>query len=106
MNIIGISGIDQNIAFKVQEFPGLSERQYRINQGFDSAAVLVSGRGIGAAAAEERFARVKATGDFPVRAVQYCLPAGKLQTSEVALLAHGFGYEPNQSAFLEEEYGR
>jgi len=35
MNIIGITGVHQNIAFKTREFPGLSKRQYRINQGFD-----------------------------------------------------------------------
>jgi carbamoyltransferase len=106
MNIIGISGIDQNIAFKTREFPGLSKRQYRINQGFDSAAALVSGGGIVAAAAEERFTREKATGDFPARAIQYCLAAGNLKIKDVDYLAHGFAYEPYKSAFQEPEFAR
>lgn len=106
MNIIGISGVHQNIAFKKREFPGLSSRQYRINQGFDSAAALVGRDGVVAAAAEERFTREKATGDFPVRAIQYCLQAGNLKISEVDFLAHGFAYEPFQAAFQEPEYAQ
>ena len=78
MNIIGISGLHQNVAFKTKQFPGLSPRQYRINQGFDSAAALVRSGQVVAAAAEERFTRQKATGDFPVRAIHYCLAAGNL----------------------------
>ncbi|HWX21798.1 MAG TPA: carbamoyltransferase C-terminal domain-containing protein [Candidatus Binatia bacterium] len=106
MNIIGISGVHQNVAFKVREFPGLSQRQYRINQGFDSAAALVNAGGVVAAAAEERFTRDKATGDFPVRAMQCCLEAGGIKISEVDFLAHGFAYEPFQSAFQEPDYAR
>ena len=106
MNIIGISGIHQNVAFKAREFPGLSRRQYRINQGFDSAAALVNGDGVVAAAAEERFTREKATGDFPLRAIQYCLQAGNIKIHEVDYLAHGFAYEPFRSAFQEPEYAR
>jgi carbamoyltransferase len=104
MNIIGISGVHQNVAFKTREFPGLTRRQYRINQGFDSAAALVSASGVVAAAAEERFTREKATGDFPVRTIQYCLQAGGLNIDEVDFLAHGFAYEPFRSAFQEPEY--
>jgi len=106
MNIVGISGVHQNVAFKAGEFPGLSERQYRINQGFDSAAALVDARGVVAAAAEERFTRDKATGDFPARAIQYCLQAGGIKINEVDFLAHGFAYEPYQSAFQEADYAR
>ncbi len=106
MNIIGISGVHQNMAFKAREFPGLTKRQYRISQGFDSAAALVNGSGVVAAAAEERFTREKATGDFPVRAIQYCLHAGNLNINDVDFLAHGFAYEPFESAFQEPEYAR
>src|SRR5690349_14573992 len=106
MNIIGISGVHQNIAFKALEFPGLSPRQYRINQGFDSAAALVGPEGIVAAAAEERFTREKATGGFPVRAIQHCLQSGNLEINDVDFLAHGFAYEPFESAFQEPEYAR
>jgi carbamoyltransferase len=106
MKIIGISGVDQNVAFKVREFPGLSKREYRINQGFDSAAALVDAGEVIAAAAEERFTREKATGDFPAQAIQYCLRAGKIKISEVDFLAHGFAYEPFRSAFQEPEHAR
>src|SRR3954470_9066925 len=70
MNVIGISGVHRSVAFKEREFPGLTRRQYRIAQGFDSAAALVGEGGVVAAAAEERFTREKATGDFPVRSIQ------------------------------------
>jgi len=55
VNVIGISGLDNSMRFKKREFPGLSARQYRIAQGYDSAAALVSSCGVQAAAAEERF---------------------------------------------------
>jgi carbamoyltransferase len=106
MKIIGISGVHQNITFKRREFPGLSPRQYRINQGFDSAAALVDGSRVIAAAAQERFTREKATGDFPVRAIEYCLRSGNIKLDEVDFLAHGFAYKPFQSAFEEPEYAR
>ncbi|HEY5910147.1 MAG TPA: carbamoyltransferase C-terminal domain-containing protein [Verrucomicrobiae bacterium] len=106
MNIIGISGVDQNILFKTREFPGLTPREYRINQGFDSAAALLGAEGVIAAAAEERFTREKATGDFPVRAIEYCLEAGNLKINEVDFLAHGFAYEPFRAAFQEPEHAR
>ena len=106
MNIIGISGVDQNIAFKVREFPNLSKREYRINQGFDSAAALVRQGEVVAAAAEERFTREKATGDFPVRAIDYCLRTGKLRINDVDLFAHGFAYEPYKTSFQEPEFAR
>src|SRR5690242_13183411 len=106
MNIIGISGVHQNVAFKVREFPGLSKREYRINQGFDSSAALVGPPGIVAAAAEERFNREKATGDFPLRAIHYCLKAANLEPRDLDYLAHGFAYEPFKSAFEETEHAR
>ena len=106
MNIIGISGVHQAVAFKTREFPGLTKRQYRITQGFDSAAALVVGGDVVAVAAEERFTREKATGDFPVRAIQYCLQAGNLDMNKVDFLAHGFAYEPFKSHFEDSEYAR
>src|SRR5260370_40428103 len=106
MNIIGISGVHQNVAFKVRELPGLSRREYRINQGFDSAAALVGAGVIIAAAGGERFRREKATGGFPVRAIRYCLKAAKLELRDVGYLAHGFSYWPVQSSFQEPGYAR
>src|SRR5436189_4746062 len=106
MNIIGISGIHNNVAFKRREFPNLSSREYRIAQGFDSAAALISDGRVLAAAAEERFTGEKATGDFPVRAIQYCLRAAKLKPSEIEFVAHGFAYEPFKTSFQEQQFTR
>ena len=106
MNIIGISGFQHSVAFKKKEFPNLSSRDYRIAQGFDSAATLVRNGEVLAAAAEERFTGEKATGAFPVNAMRYCLEAGKLQPEQVDFVAHGFSYEPFKPLFSQEEYRR
>jgi carbamoyltransferase len=94
MNIIGISGFQHSVAFKKKLFPNLSSRNYRIAQGFDSAATLVRDGEVVAAAAEERFTGEKATGAFPIR---YCLESGNLKPGQVDYVAHGFSYEPFKS---------
>src|SRR5215467_7391830 len=99
MNILGLSGLAKSISFKRREFPGLTEREYNIAQGLDAAAALVTELGIVAAAAEERFARKKATNEFPVNAIRYCLQAGELNIANVDFVAHGFSYEPHRTAF-------
>ena len=104
MNVIGISGLDNSVPFKKREFPALSSRQYRIAQGFDSAAVLVTSHGIQAAAAEERFTGEKATGSFPINAIEYCLEAGHLAPDAVDYVAHGFSYDPFKSFYDEDEF--
>ena len=106
MKIIGISGLNDSVAFKKREFPDLSSRSYRIAQGFDSAAALVSGGEVMAAAAEERFSGEKATGAFPVHAIRYCLEAAGLKPEGVDYVAHGFSYEPFKEFYDEEEYRR
>ena len=105
MNVIGFSGLHQSIPFKKASFPGLSARENRIAQGFDSAAALVTETGIIAAAAEERFTREKATGAFPVHAIRYCLREGGLEPSHIDYIAHGFEYEPFKEYFDEEAHG-
>src|SRR5690349_18728503 len=104
MNVIGFSGMHQSVSFKKRLFPDLSAREYRIAQGFDSAAALVSDSDIVAAAAEERFTREKTTGAFPVHAIKYCLQEGKIQPSEVDYIAHGFAYEPFREYFSDDDY--
>jgi len=106
MNIIGISGLHHSVGFKKREFPGLPSRNYRIAQGFDSAAALVNHGEVLAGAAEERFTGDKATGAFPVHAIRYCLQAGNLKPEQVDYVAHGFSYEPFKAFFDEEEYRR
>ncbi len=102
MNIIGISGLDQTIAFRKKEWPNLSSRQYRITQGLDSAAALVRDGRIVAAVAEERFTREKATEAFPVHSIDYCLSVANLTPDDIDFVAHGFSYEPHKS-FYEED---
>ncbi len=103
MNVIGFSGLHDSVPFKKRMFPNLSPREYRIVQGFDSAAALVTSDGVAAAAAEERFTREKATGSFPVNAIQYCLRASKLKIDAIDYFAHGFDYEPYRSFYRETE---
>ena len=67
MNILGISGLEQSVPFRRQQWPGLDEREYRISQGHDSAAALVVDGKCLYAAAEERFSRRKHTDPESIR---------------------------------------
>ena len=53
MKILGISGFENAVPFKKKHWPNLEEREYRISQGHDSAAVLLIDGELIAAAAEE-----------------------------------------------------
>jgi len=106
MNVIGISGLNNSVSFKKRMYPDLSRRDYRICQGFDAAAALVTPEGIRAAAAEERFTREKTTGRFPARAIEYCLLTSGLTLGEVDFIAHGFDYEPYRDYYYETDLGR
>jgi carbamoyltransferase len=98
--VLGISGFENSIPFKKAHWPGLEEREYRISQGHDSAAVLLVDGELVAGAAEERFSRKKHTGDFPISAIQYCLAAAGIKANDVDEIAHGFDYTPYRAAFL------
>jgi carbamoyltransferase len=104
MNILGFSGLHHSVSFKRSQLPDLSEREYRISQGFDSAAALVTPSGIQAAAAEERFSEQKGTNAFPVSAIKYCLQAGNLAPDQVDIIAHSFAYAPVKSAFEHNDF--
>lgn len=104
MNVLGISGLDNSVSFKKRELPNLSSREYRIAQGFDSAAALVTSQGIQAAAAEERFTGEKATGSFPAHAIRYCLEAARLEPQDIDFVAHGFSYEPHRALYQHEDF--
>lgn len=97
--VLGISGFENSIPFKKAHWPGLDEREYRISQGHDSAAVLIVDGEVVAGAAEERFSRKKHTGDFPTGAIQYCLKEAGIKLSDVDALSHGFDYTPYKAAF-------
>lgn len=94
MNYLGISGLEGSALFKQEHWRGLDPREYRIAQGYDSAAVLVSDGRVVAAAAQERFSRKKHTGDFPIDAIQFCLREAGLGIEDVSEIAHGFDYSP------------
>jgi carbamoyltransferase len=94
VNVLGISGLDNSVAFKRRELPDLDQREYRIAQGFDSAAALVTDDDVAAAVAEERFTGEKSTGAFPRNAILYCLEAAGLDAADVDHIAHGFAYRP------------
>lgn len=103
MRILGFSGLDRSERFKRELFPGLSDRERRIAQGFDAAAALVvDGRVVGAAA-QERFSRKKATNAFPLDAIRWCLAEGGLAIGDVDRIAHGFSYGPVEEHFRHDE---
>jgi carbamoyltransferase len=99
LNVIGISGFHNSVAFKKRELPNLSGRDQRIVQGLDSAAALVGDAGVVAAAAEERFNGEKGTGTFPHLALRFCLKTGALKPGDIDYVAHAFSYEPFRSLF-------
>jgi carbamoyltransferase len=99
MITLGLSGIPKSMSFKRIEWPALDEREYRISQGHDAAAALVVDGRIVAAAAEERFNRRKHSGDFPVRALRFCLQQAGLRLEDVDQIAHAFDYAPYRELF-------
>jgi carbamoyltransferase len=94
MIILGISGLENSVSFKRAKWPGLDEREYRISQGYDSAAALVIDGVIVAAASEERFNRKKHSGEFPIEAISSCLKEAGITLKDVDEVAHAFDYSP------------
>ena len=99
MVILGISGLENSVAFKRDKWPGLDEREYRISQGYDAAAALVVDGVTVAAAAEERFNRRKHSGDFPSEAISFCLEQAGMQLKDVDQIAHAFDYAPYREIY-------
>lgn len=97
--ILGISGLDNSVAFKRAHWTGLEEREYRISQGHDAAAALLVDGEVIAAAAEERFNRRKHSGDFPAQALSFCLAQGRLSLSAVDAIVHAFDYSPYRDLY-------
>lgn len=104
MKILGISGLANSPAVKQQMVPGLSARQSRLAQGADAAAALVVDGEVVAAAAQERFNRIKGTYDFPVEAIEYCLSAAGVTMQDIDYVAHNFDYEPYAAYFEGDSY--
>ena len=99
MYVLGVSGLGQSEAHMRSTFPGLEERCYRLAQGADSAAALVSEHGVIAAAAEERFVRSKGTGRFPRHAIDFVLAEAGIKPRDVSYVAHNFDFTPYQRFF-------
>jgi carbamoyltransferase len=99
MNILGISGLEHSESFKKAQWPGLSEREYRMSQGYDAAAALVVDCVIVAAAAEERFDRRKHSAAFPVQAARYCLQEAGIGPEELDEVVQAFDYLPYERAY-------
>lgn len=53
----------------------------------DSAASLIKGGVLVAAAEEERFSRIKHDNSFPLNAIEYCLREGKITSDEIDIVA-------------------
>ncbi|MBV9471895.1 MAG: hypothetical protein JO206_02920 [Solirubrobacterales bacterium] len=99
MKILGVSGIHGAEAFKRDRWPGLEQREYRMAQGYDSAAALVIDGEFVAGVAEERISRRKHTGDFPVGAIDACLRTAGFEPAELDKVVHGFDYGPYQAVY-------
>jgi carbamoyltransferase len=106
MNVLGISGIEDALSFKRQEWPHLEERELRIVQGLDAAAALIVDGVILAAVAEERLDRIKHSGRFPINAIRYCLSNAGISIGDVDEVAHSFHYEPYSEVFKLSPYSR
>jgi carbamoyltransferase len=99
MNVLGISGLEQAMPFKRYHWPHLDERDYRISQGHDAAAALISSGKIVSAAAQERFDRKKQSAHFPVDAISWCLENAGLELADIDAIVHGFDYEPYREIY-------
>lgn len=92
MNILGYSGLHGSIEFRRFNYPNLTEQEYRMCQGLDSAAcIFVNGRNI-AAAEEERFNGEKYTCNFPINSINYCLKSAGLSINDIDYICHSFDY--------------
>ena len=103
MKVLGISGLENSMTFKKATWPGLEEREYRIAQGMDAAAALVIDGRLVAAAEQERFTGKKATGNFPIDAIRFCLNEAGIKIDEIDEIAHGFNYAPYRDLYLKDE---
>jgi len=99
VNILGLSGVEGAVPFARAQTPDLDEREYRMAQGFDAAAVLVSDGQIVAGVAEERIDRQKHSAAFPKGAIASCLTQAGLTLEDVDEIAHGFDYDPYRAMY-------
>ncbi|MET8378259.1 carbamoyltransferase family protein [Streptomyces microflavus] len=105
--VLGFSGLSLARGFKKRSWPGLDSRDYAIVQGADSAAALLIGGRVVAAAAEERFDGVKHSSSFPVGASQFALETAGIKASQIDLVAHSFSFGPERDFYTgQSDYYR
>jgi len=99
VNILGLSGVEGAVPFARAQAPDLDEREYRMAQGFDAAAVLVMDGRVVAAVAEERIDRKKHSAAFPKGAIASCLTQAGVTLEDVDELAHAFDYDAYRAMY-------
>lgn len=99
MAILGISGLSNALHFQRFHWPSLDERDCRISQGHDVAAALIVDGRIVAAAAEERFNRLKHSAAFPAKAAAFCLTQAGIRLEDRAGIAHSFNSAPYEEIY-------
>lgn len=99
LNILGFSGLPLSRLYKRTNLTGLTEREYAIFQGADSAAALVVDGRIAGASGEERFNGFKHSEVFPQGAASFCFNEAGLKASDLDIVAHSFAFEPQRSFY-------
>ncbi|MEQ9009318.1 MAG: carbamoyltransferase [Ekhidna sp.] len=104
MNILGIMELHQGSSYARKSFPNLSEREYAMTFGHDSAAAIINNNEIVAAASEERFNREKHSSHFPINAIEYCLQTANLKLDDIDYIARGFDFESAKKYYQMGDY--
>src|SRR5690349_4173069 len=99
MNVLGIAGLADVESFLNQHFPAQMAGTSKIVQGMDAAAALICDGQVLAAVSEERFDRVKKSGAFPFRAIDYCLRTAGLRISDLSAVCGNFDFGRYSSVF-------
>ncbi|OXM59353.1 carbamoyltransferase family protein [Amycolatopsis vastitatis] len=97
MIVLGYSGVHGSAEFTARKFPDLSTRSQRFSQGYDSAAAIIVDGGVEFAIAEERLVGRKATGEFPVRAIELALDSLGLTPRDIHTVSHGFNFRRHKA---------
>jgi carbamoyltransferase len=106
MLTLGIAGLANVTGFLERHFPEQMARESRVVQGMDAAAALLLDGDVLAAASEERFDRIKKSGAFPFRAVQYCLDAAGATLDEVQDVCCNFNFGRYRPVYASEDVAR
>jgi carbamoyltransferase len=106
MLTLGIAGLTNVTGFLERHFPEQMARDSRVVQGMDAAAVLLRDGDVVAGASEERFDRIKKSGAFPFKAIQYCLDAAGATLNDVQDVCTNFNFGRYRPIYASEELAR